>query len=113
MSDQSCSSPAPCIEPTTRKPRKPRGPRGHRRIAALADRAFYLRREVCAIFGLSDKRLAELIDTDKDLPMIKNGRYQIFPKRAFDAWYQEAGNKRLTVSGSPTVPATHLKGSSL
>jgi hypothetical protein len=80
-------------------PSAKRSRRGQRRIATLKDRAFYLRREVCAIFGFSDKRLAELVTADENLPVIKNGRYQIFPKTAFDAWYQEAGNKRLTVQG--------------
>ena len=71
--------------------------RGPRRIASFADRAYYRRREICERFGLSDKRLAELVESDPDLPMIRNGRNQLFPKLAFENWYQLAGTRRTAV----------------
>jgi hypothetical protein len=52
---------------------------------------------VCATFGLSDKRLAAAIAKDATLPVINNGRYQIFPKAAFEGWYEAAAKKRLNL----------------
>jgi hypothetical protein len=76
---------------------KRRRRRGHKRRAPVETRAYYTRAEVCARYGLSDKRLAEAMDRDKDLPVIRNGRNLLFPKVAFDAWYEAAASKRWNV----------------
>jgi hypothetical protein len=80
-------------------------PRGCRRIAPLEERAYYTRAEACKIFGFSDKRLAEAIRNDPALPMILNGRNQIFPKVAFQAWYERAASKRVNVHGADNTRA--------
>jgi hypothetical protein len=77
--------------------RKKKSRRGQRRVAPLEHRAYYTRPEVCSKFGLSDKRLAEAIDNDASLPMLRNGRNQIFPKAAFEAWFESAAARRLNV----------------
>jgi len=71
--------------------------RSHKRLAPVEHRAYYTRREVCARYGLSDKRLAEAIATDKTLPMVLNGRNQLFPKVAMQAWFEAAAASRQNV----------------
>jgi hypothetical protein len=71
--------------------------RGSRRIAPLEDRAFYTRAETIARYGFSDKRLAELTANDPTLPVIWNGRYQIFPKLAFDEWFRVAASRQVNI----------------
>jgi hypothetical protein len=83
--------------------RPSRRKRSQRRIAAVEDRAYFTRREVSLRYGMSDKRLAEAMKKDPKLPVIKNGRYQIFPKAAFDSWFQAAASKRLNVHGPESV----------
>jgi hypothetical protein len=78
-------------------PAKKTRQRGGRRIAPLELREFFTRAEICTRYGMSDKRLAEAIAKDKDLPVIFNGRYQIFPKQAFDEYYRAAATKRLNI----------------
>ena len=66
-------------------------------MASVEERAYYTRQEVCTRYGFSDKRLAEVIANDEALPMIKNGRNQLFPKAAFQAWYEAAAAARQNV----------------
>jgi hypothetical protein len=77
--------------------RKKKSQRGQRRIAPLEHRAYYTRPEVCSKFGLSDKRLAEAIENDPSLPILRNGRNQIFPKAAFQTWFESAAARRVNV----------------
>lgn len=67
----------------------------HRVIAV--DRAYYTRAEVCRRYGFSAKRLKELIESDETLPMMTNGRNQLFPKAAMDMWYESAAMRRQQV----------------
>jgi hypothetical protein len=66
-------------------------------MAPVEDRAYFTREEVCARFGFSDKRLAEAIANDATLPMVLNGRNQLFPKVAIQAWYEAAAASRQNV----------------
>ena len=66
-------------------------------MASVEERAYYTRAEVCTRYGFSDKRLAEAIAHDEALPMIRNGRNQLFPKVAFQAWYETAAANRQNV----------------
>jgi hypothetical protein len=66
-------------------------------MAPLKERAYFTRAEVCRLYGLSDKRLAEAVNSDQSLPVIRNGRSQIFPKSAFQAWYETAAANRVNV----------------
>jgi hypothetical protein len=43
------------------------------------------------------KRLAEAIQNDETLPLVLNGRNQLFPKIAFEAWYAAAAASRQNV----------------
>ena len=61
------------------------------------NRAYYTRKEITQRFGISDKRLALLVDNDSTLPVIFNGKYQIFPKGPMDVWYLEQAAKRRNV----------------
>ena len=71
--------------------------RNRKRMTPVEQRAYYTRQEVCIRFGFSDKRLAEAIANDEALPMIKNGRNQLFPKMAFQTWYEAAAASRQNV----------------
>jgi hypothetical protein len=66
-------------------------------MAPIEQRVFFTRREVCARYGLSAKRLAKAIETDDTLPMVRNGRNQLFPKDAMDAWFVAAAAGRQNV----------------
>ncbi len=81
-------------KPQTTNRRRARGPR---RIPPIEDRAYYMRAEVCELFGFSATRLAEVVANDHSLPMVRNGRNQLFPKAAFQAWYEQAASKRVNV----------------
>jgi hypothetical protein len=63
----------------------------------LEERAYYTRAEVCARYGISDKRLAEAIANDETLPLVRNGRNQLFPKVAMEAWFETAAANRRNV----------------
>jgi hypothetical protein len=71
--------------------------RGPKRVPPIEDRAYYTRTEVCARYGISDKRLAERLANDKTLPMVLNGRNQLFPKAAMQAWFEAAAASRQNV----------------
>lgn len=71
--------------------------RGRKRMPSIESRAYYTRREVCLRFGFSDKRLAEAVASDVSLPMMLNGRNQLFPKTAFESWFEQAAAKRQNV----------------
>jgi hypothetical protein len=84
------------VKHKTKKPAPKRQRRNHSR-PAVNDRAFYARKEVTQRFGLSDKRLAALVENDSTLPVIFNGKFQIFPKNVMDAWYEAQAAKRRNV----------------
>jgi hypothetical protein len=71
--------------------------RGRKRMPPIEERAYYTREEVCTRYGLSAKRLAEAIANDEALPMVRNGRNQLFPKAAMQAWYEAAAAARQNV----------------
>jgi hypothetical protein len=71
--------------------------RGKSRIAPLEMRAYYTRAEMCAAFGLSSKRLQEAIKNDPNLPMVRNGRNQLFPKVPAHDWYAALAARRANV----------------
>ena len=68
--------------------------RGHKRRLPVEKRAYYTRDEVCMRFGLSAKRLAEAVATDETLPIVRNGRSQLFPKGKIEAWFEAAAEIR-------------------
>ena len=71
--------------------------RGCKRIIPVQQRAYYTTAEACSRYGFSVGRLAEAIANDETLPMIRNGRIQMFPKDLMDAWFEAAGRRRLNV----------------
>jgi hypothetical protein len=90
--------PATLAAPAVQHNAQPRGSRrGKKRIPPLAERAYYTRPEVCTIFGLSAKRLAEAINSDSALPCLWNGKIQIFPKEKFKEWFELAASRRKNI----------------
>ena len=83
--------------PTDAPKKRRRQRRRYHDRPAVDNRAFYTRKEVTQRFGISDKRLARLVENDPTLPVIFNGKYQIFPKSPMDAWYLEQAAKRRNV----------------
>ncbi len=77
--------------------RKKKSIRGKRRIAPLEERAYFTRAEACKLYGFSAKRLAGAITNDPALPVIWNGRNQLFPKVAFQSWYEKAAANHVNV----------------
>jgi hypothetical protein len=75
--------------------------RGHKRLLPLDQRAYYTREEVCRHFGFSASRLLEIIANDDTLPMLKNGRNQLFPKDGFGAWFEAAAKRRQQFHDTP------------
>jgi hypothetical protein len=71
--------------------------RGRKRIIPVEQRAFYTRAEACIRYGFSAGRLEEAIANDASLPMVLNGRIQMFPKGLMDAWFEAAGRRRQNI----------------
>ena len=63
----------------------------------IMERVYYTRKEACARYGLSSKRLAEAIANDKTLPLIFNGRDQHFPKDLMDDWFNAQALRRQNI----------------
>jgi hypothetical protein len=75
--------------------------RGKKKLLPVEQRAYYTREEVCLRFGFSASRLAEIIADDNTLPMLNNGRIQLFPKEGIQAWFERAATRRQQFHNAP------------
>jgi hypothetical protein len=69
-------------------------PRGRKRKIPLEKRAYYTRAEACIRFGFSATRFKELVAHDETLPMLNNGRNQLFPKDLMERWFEALAQQR-------------------
>jgi hypothetical protein len=56
--------------------------RGRKRKVPLEKRAYYTREEACIRFGFSAGQFKRLVEQDETVPVLMNGKRQLFPKEA-------------------------------
>lgn len=69
-------------------------PKGRKRKIPLEKRAYYTRQEACIRFGFGAIAFKELVDNDENLPVLRNGKTQLFPKDGMERWFAELAMHR-------------------